>query len=477
MRFQRKIFFADLILLILLMAFLFPFVEKTVVYILRSHLGLPAEEMRDLAADFEIGFLVFGTFVLLVYSLITWIIVQHLCYPIQQIIDAILPYQEGREEFLPHIALKNLPLQGDEFSKLTYTLNSLSERVQKEIEHLRRQRRETEGILESLSEGVIALNPLGRISFTNKIACQMLGISHEEIMGQTLAEIKTKKIDLTQKGHALVLHVLQTSEPIVQTWTQPSGTRLHLNLIAAPLANQNGAILVLQDATSDYKVLEMGKDFIANASHELRTPITVIRGFAETLQDLPHLSQEMLQEITDKIVRTCGRLDKLVKSLLTLSDIENLSPASFQCVNLVHLIENCKHFFLTAHPGVQIHLQSSISQVSISADPDLLELAITNLLDNAVKYSPTPARIEMKVQQQAGEVSIEIQDRGIGIPVQDIPHIFDRFYTVDKARSRKSGGAGLGLSIVKTIIEKHRGRISVTSEIGKGSQFTILLPL
>lgn len=453
----------------------YPFQIQGEKYILR--IGFPAGEMRKFAADFEIGFLAIGIFILVLYSIITWFIIQCLCRPIQQIINAILPYQEGREEFLPRVVMGNFPMQGDEFSKLAFTLNSLSERVQKEIEHFRRQRMETEGILESLSEGVIALTPHGKISFTNKVACQILGASHDEIMGQTLDQIATKKMDLARKGHELVLQVLQTSEPIIQTWTQKSGSRLHLNLIAAPLAHQNGAILVLQDTTSDYKVLEMGKDFIANASHELRTPITVIRGFAETLQDLPHLSKAMLHEITDKIVRTCIRLDKLVKSLLTLSDLENLSLNSFQRVNLILLIENCKNFILTAHPTAQISFNGEMPQILISADSDLLELAIINLLENAVKYSPDPAGIDILVRQEGAEVFIDIKDHGIGIPQSDIPHIFDRFYTVDKARSRKSGGAGLGLSIVKTIIEKHYGRIFVTSEIGKGSHFTISLPL
>jgi signal transduction histidine kinase len=227
---------------------------------------------------------------------------------------------------------------------------------------------------------------------------------------------------------------------------------------------------------SEYKVIEMGKDFVANASHELRTPITIIRGFAETLQDLPEISQEMLAEITEKIVRTCIRLDKLVKSLLTLADIENLSKERMQEVNLVMLAENCQRILLTAHPNARVKLHSAEAVVLIHAEGDLIELAILNLLENALKYSQAPGQIELMIEPSGVEVQLKVIDRGIGISQSDLPHIFERFYTVNKARSRKLGGAGLGLSIVKTIIEKHSGRISVESELGKGTTFTIIFP-
>jgi signal transduction histidine kinase len=252
---------------------------------------------------------------------------------------------------------------------------------------------------------------------------------------------------------------------------------VYLDLIVAPLAQHNGAIVVLQDKTSEFKLLEMGKDFIANASHELKTPITIIRGFAETLQDLPDISKEMLRDITAKIVKTCGRLDKLVKSLLTLSDIENLPLERFHLVDLVAIAENCKHLVAAAHRDARLTLHSALNRAPLLADSDLLELALMNLLDNAVKYSPSPAQIEIQIAQADSQVCVKIRDQGIGIPEADIPHIFERFYTVDKARSRKSGGAGLGLSIVKTIIEKHGGWVSVESQPGKGSTFTITLPL
>src|SRR3989344_90420 len=213
--------------------------------------------------------------------------------------------------------------------------------------------------------------------------------------------------------------------------------------MAAPLAHHNGALIVLHDKTSEYKIVELGKDFVANASHELRTPITIIRGFAETLQDLPEISPEMLKEITKKIVRTCGRLDKLVRSLLTLTDIENISPDRLKKADLVLVAENCKYLMQTAHPNASITLFTEHVRLPIIADADLLELALLNIVENGIKYSKEPGEIEILIRQKEKEVRLIVKDKGIGIPETELAHVFDRFYTVDKARSRKSGGAGL----------------------------------
>ncbi|MDE3046475.1 MAG: PAS domain-containing protein [Verrucomicrobiota bacterium] len=443
-------------------------------YVLRT--GYPLQGLKEFQWTLSLGFLTLGAFFLTLYAIMTWVMIHRLIRPIHRINEAILSYQEGREELLPRIPFSEKNSSG-EFAQLILTLNSLTERVQREMEHLTQQRRETEGILESLGEGVVAFDTGGKITFVNQGACRMLGAFHPEIIGKSLIELSSKQVDLLQKGQELVLQVLQTSEAVREPWTDGKGNRIHLDLIAAPLSSHHGAVLVLQDKSADYKVLEMGKDFIANASHELRTPITIIRGFAETLNDRPDLSPEMKADILQKIVRTCGRLDKLVKSLLTLADIEHLSEDRFRPTDLVFIAEHSNYLVLMAHPGIHLTLHTDLSRATILADVDLIDLALTNLLENAVKYSSTPVQIDMTIRQGEKEIELEIKDQGIGIPPVDQPYIFDRFYTVDKARSRKSGGAGLGLSIVKTIIEKHHGRVSVTSEVGKGSTFLVTLPI
>lgn len=405
------------------------------------------------------------------HILISQFIIHNFSKNISRIIQAISPYTEGETAFPSRVQLGKLRDPG--LSKLVLALNSLTEQIHSQIEDLVRQTKESEEILESLIEGVIAIDLVGRVRFMNRSALKMLGTSRGEILEKSLGSLES---DLAKKCSDSVMEVLKTSKSRVETVAIRNDAQLYLDLISAPLANQNGALIVLQDKTSEYKVVEMGKDFVANASHELRTPITIIRGFAETLQDLPKISQEMLKEITEKIVSTCIRLDKLVKSLLTLTDLENLSSKKMQTSDLLILIENCRRFLLEAHPDVHISLKTELTEAPIYAETDLVELAILNLLENAVKYSEKKANIQLFLKKESGKLVLNIQDEGIGISKEDLAHIFDRFYTVNKARSRKLGGAGLGLSIVKTIIEKHKGTISVDSDLGIGSTFTITFP-
>lgn len=219
------------------------------------------------------------------------------------------------------------------------------------------------------------------------------------------------------------------------------------------------------------------RDFIANASHELKTPITVIRGYAETLHDHPNLPPETYHKITQRIVHSCERMGALIQDLLSLTDMEKIADARLTECDLYVLAENCTHLFQEIFPDAHVAFHSDVGPSAvIKADPSLLELAIMNLLENAGKYSKEPAQVTLHLSQANSNLCLSVSDRGIGIPRADIDRIFDRFYTVDKAHSRKLGGSGLGLSIVATIIQKHRGSISVASEVGQGSTFTITLP-
>jgi len=443
-------------------------------YVLR--VGLPFAELNALTHDFGIGFLTLGGIILMLYSIMTWAIMHRLSAPIQQIITAIEPYQAGKQEYLPRIEITRDIQGSDEFSKLAHTINSLNTRIQKQFEHLVRQKEETEALLEALGEGVIAVDRAGNVLFANRVAKRMLRIEKEEIVSKKFSTLQAERQKLLDKCSDLIRSAADRSEIAMETFALEETNRFYFDLIASPLAQHSGIILVLQDKTSDYRVVEMGKDFIANASHELRTPITIIRGFAETLIDLPELSQEILQEITGKIVKTCHRLDALVKSLLTLTDIENFNEDRLVPADAVFICETCKELILAAHPHTTIHFHPRIETGPILADSDLLEMAVMNLLQNAVKYSPAPAEINLTVQKEDDQIAIHVEDKGIGIPDADLPHIFDRFYTVDKARSRKFGGTGLGLSIVKTIVQRHRGRVQVVSQLGRGSTFSIFLP-
>jgi signal transduction histidine kinase len=306
----------------------------------------------------------------------------------------------------------------------------------------------------------------------------MIGIPRQQVLGKAFYEMSGKaNPELLKKCRFLLESCQDKLSVLTDSILIEEGKKVYLDLIAAPKAERSGAILVLQDKSSHYKVLEMGKDFVANASHELRTPITIIKGFAETLQDLPELPRDMVVDITEKIVRNCQRMDNLVKNLLTLADLENIPDSRFQECDLVTLAELCRQVVLSVYESAQITIEKSHESILIAADPDILELAIINILDNAAKYSNPPAQITIRLVQEGDHVRVSISDKGIGISSADQEQIFERFYTVDKARSRRFGGAGLGLSIVRTIVEKHHGTISVASEPGQGTTFSIRLPV
>jgi|SRR5579862_1901823 len=354
----------------------------------------------------------------------------------------------------------------------------LLDRIRTQGKHFMEERNEKEAILESLGEGVLAVDKDMRIRYVNYIGSRMIGFPRKQLAGKSFIELEgLTPSPLLEKSRQLLETCQSKMTILTDSIFIAEGKKIYIDLIAAPKLQQNGAILVLQDKSSHYKVLEMGKDFVANASHELRTPITIIRGFAETLHDMPELPREMVSDITEKIVRNCQRMDNLVKNLLTLADLENIPESRFQECDLGLLMENSKQVVLSIYEDAQIRIEKNKESIIVDADPDILELAIINLMDNAAKYSTPPAQITIKIDQIGDEAQIIIADRGIGIPAEDIEHIFERFYTVNKAHSRRLGGAGLGLSIVKTIIEKHHGGISASSVLRQGTSFTVTLPV
>lgn len=444
----------------------FDFHGKT--YVMRT--AFPSSFVGELTRDVELGFISVSFAVLLLSSLLTWFLINRIISPVRQIVSSIKPYQEGRIQKLPEI---KLPPQADlDVQRLADTLNLLSARIQSHIDIITEERNERATILESLVEGIIAVNDQMQITYANAVACDFLGKDSRVLVGQSLQVIEQPEC-LTLLEACLQTNALMTDTVQIQKNTQI----LHLDIVAVPKSHQSGAVLVMEDKSMHYKLLAMRKDFVANASHELKTPITIIRGFAETLHDNPELPRELCLTITEKILQNCKRMAKLVKDLLVLTDVENIPLSRLMDCDLLDLIEQCTQTVHSLYPDAKISIdQKAAGEIFVHADAALLEMAIINLLDNAVKYSQPPADINVTIDQDAIGVHLTITDKGMGIPAEDLEFIFQRFYTVNKAHSRKLGGSGLGLSLVKTIIEKHHGTVSVSSELGKGTSFTIFLP-
>ena len=435
-------------------------------YVIR--LAFPYQYIHDLRYGFTLGFLFFGSLLLFLFSGVAVIVLNHFSSPIRDIIHAIRNYQDGNLGTLPDIHLKTAPQ--DEFTHLANTVNSLSQRVRSEIESVTRERNEKEAILESLSEGVIAVDRDFRVSYANKTALSFLELPRS-IIGKQLPESLNPK-------YQRLLEACSTTQTLTmdEIEIKRQARNVYLNVIATP-RQREGALLVLHDKSIHHRILEMRKAFIANASHELKTPITIIRGFAETLHENSNLPQETINEVTKRIVDNCRRMTSIIKNLLTIADIENLPSFRVSHHSLVELVQTCVKTTKAIWPAAKItvlHDQDDLFEVEI--DDSLLEIAITNLLDNSAKYSENTPEIEVRISHRAPWVTIAISDNGIGIVESELENIFQRFYRVNKTHSSKYGSSGLGLSIVETIIQKHLGKIEVASAPGKGSTFTICLP-
>jgi two-component system phosphate regulon sensor histidine kinase PhoR len=447
----------------------FDFHGKT--YVLR--IAFPYSFVDELARDVEIGFVCLAFFALLLFSLMTWFIIHRLTMPIQTIIQDLKPYQSGQVSTLPKIEVPKGSSE-DDLVKLALTLNSLSETMQNHINSLEKERNEKEAVLESLVEGVVAVDSNMIVTYANITALKLLNVQKADLIGQPFASVQHKQcLELLVKCQA-------ERRPLTDTLIikRESESKIHLDLVAAPKKESDGAVLVMENKSEHYRLIEMRKNFVANASHELKTPITIIRGFAETLQDNPNLPVETCNHIMGKIVNNCKRMATLIKNLLTLTDVEHMNQSRMLDCNLSILMNNCCQTLRDLHTNALVNFEKHTDQsISLMADPLLLEMAFMNLLENAAKYSESPAQVTVSLFKEYKWAKLVIADKGVGIPEADLEHIFQRFYTVNKAHSRKLGGAGLGLSIVETIIEKHRGKISVVSELGVGTAFTVHLPL
>ena len=345
------------------------------------------------------------------------------------------------------------------------------DKIHKKIRLIIDEKNKNEEILNSLIEGVIVLDNEGLITYANQMAKKLF--QKKELKKLFFHELE--KTPFLEKCLALAQKALKNKTLKRKFILLDETLKICFDVVAIPKKDQ-GLLLIFQDKTADYKIMQMGKEFVSNSSHELRTPITIIRGFAETLQDLPKLTPQMLQQITEKIINTSKRLENIISNLLMLADLDNLGALKLGICDLKEILERQKAELLLLHQEAKIVLDLPSENMFVSADRGLLELAVRNLLENAVKYSNERPVVQVLLEKRNHELQISVKDQGIGIAEEDLAHIFERFYTVDKARSRKSGGVGLGLSLVKNIIEKHRGKIEVFSQPNQGSTFTLKLP-
>ncbi len=369
-----------------------------------------------------------------------------------------------------------LPEEGEETALLNQSLRRMASRIRELVERLSLESMRRDVILKSMAEGVLAVDHQMRVLFCNQALSDALGLKHP-------VEENTPLLGLVRdpKFLGLISGVLGSGEAVQSKLQFATEDASMFEAYAAPLAvpPHRGALVILHDITGLERLERIRRDFVANVSHELRTPLTAIRGYAETLLAGAMADTDHNRRFVEIIQAHAIRLNNIASDLLTLSDLESgrrdVEPGPISVAEAVNTA------LLTVEPEARIrgvHLvRGSVNDALITGHAIRLEQALVNLLDNAVKFNQPggEARIDAG-NTPDGRIYISVSDTGSGMPSDDLPRIFERFYRVDRARSRAVGGTGLGLSIVKHVVERMEGSIKVESRLGKGSTFTILLP-
>lgn len=365
-----------------------------------------------------------------------------------------------------------------ELAGLADALNQMGTQLGDKIHTITRQRNEQDAILTSLRESVIAVDSNDRILFLNRAAAQLLGVEAERAVGRLLPEVVRNS-----KMQQFIGRVMNSSGELEDVTVEP-GEQVVLQLSGTPLRDANGqtigALIVINDISKIKRLETIRREFVANVSHELRTPITTIKGFVETLADTGFKDETLVRNFLERIENNTDRLNAIIDDLLSLSRIESegergqivLTPGSLGSVAAA-AISNAKARATAA--GVTLKLVCDKDFI-IPLHSVLLEQAVFNLLDNAIKHSPAGANVTVQIEGDGGQAFVKVIDEGSGIGKEHLPRIFERFYRVDKGRSRQSGGTGLGLAIVKHIVQAHGGYVTVESTEAMGSTFTVALP-
>ena len=360
----------------------------------------------------------------------------------------------------------------------------VQEQARDEYEKLRRAQEQSslqiqtqqEALFNSMAEGMLLLDPAGRIQLANQAFIRIFGVS-SDIRSRTVMEALrlhevVELVDALGPQKRVLGRELKLLRPN-ERWLQVSGSAIFNGE-----GNRHGTILVFHDLTRLKQLERTRQEFVANVSHELRTPLSLIKGYVETLRDGAVSNPEVAPKFLETIDRNAERLTLLIEDLLTISELESgRMKLQLQPVSLRAIVEKVLGDFGERAAARQIGLIGNVPDLVLRADTDRLEQVLCNLVDNAIKYGRNHGTVAVHARaSDNGQIEVSVQDDGPGIPPESLERVFERFYRVDKARSREQGGTGLGLSIVKHIVQSHGGRVWVKSQFGQGSTFYFTLP-
>jgi two-component system phosphate regulon sensor histidine kinase PhoR len=414
-----------------------------------------------------------GVLIAVLVGLIILLAARKISHPIEML-------KQGADDFAAGNLTHKMSLPDtEELAGLAQAMNKMATRLDNRIATAINQKNELETVLSSMREGVVAIDSAEAIMSMNPLAAEMFECDRDQSKGRSIQEV-VRNLAL----QTFVTKALKTEDSLEDDIAFYRQAEIILNIRSSTIVDGTGqrigTLLVMTDVTRLRHLEHMRRDFVANVSHEIKTPLTAIRGYVETLYNSEVDSPEDTHRFLEIVIKHVNRLESIVEDLLSLSRIErenfrealNLSIARmgdiFQTV-----VQVCQKNAEAKHIDIQV---KSGEDLQATVDTTLLEQAIVNLLDNAIKYSENGSRIEISAAKRDGMTAIHIQDYGCGIAQRNLSRLFERFYRVDKARSRQLGGTGLGLAIVKHIVQAHEGEIKVESKLGEGSTFSIYLP-
>ena len=369
---------------------------------------------------------------------------------------------------------QRIPVKGDpEIAELLRATNTMARHLGEIGKRLHDAQGKVDSFLNAMTEAVLLVDAAGRITLANQAFSKMIG-SERDVQGKTTLDVfRNPEMDTMIRG------VLGGALPATVGFSPAAGRFAEAHIAGIP--DQQGivqsAVVVFHDLTEIRKTERMRRDFVANVSHEFKTPLTAIRGYTETLLAGAVQDRKTVTDFLHIVEKNARHLEALVNDLLMLGRLEAELPASFENVNLKALIDEQLALRASAISQRNLHVFNECPEIDLFVDRARLGTAISNLLDNAIAYNRPLGNIRVSGVEENSSLLLTISDTGEGIPSADLQRIFERFYRVDKARTRESGGTGLGLSIVKHAVESQGGSITVSSRLGVGSQFCIRLPL
>lgn len=373
-----------------------------------------------------------------------------------------------------------LDMQGSsEITNITNNLNDLSEVIRLTQENLEQESKRLHSILSYMTDGVLATNRRGKITMINDMAKKQLGVQKEDVLNKSILELL--KIEDEYELRDLITQIPELIIDSQDANGEYLSLRVRFALVRRESGFISGLVAVLHDTTEQEKEERERRLFVSNVSHELRTPLTSVKSYLEAL-DEGALSEPVAPDFIKVSLDETNRMMRMVTDLLHLSRIDNAtSHLDVELINFTAFITFILNRFdkmrgPDEEKKYELVRDYPITSVWIEIDTDKMTQVIDNILNNAIKYSPDGGKIKVTMKTTDDQMILSISDQGLGIPKQDLPKIFDRFYRVDRARSRAQGGTGLGLAIAKEIIKQHNGFIWAKSEYGKGSTFTIVLP-